>query len=234
MYAPRLTRRHVTRRAPQPARIVAVVAIATLAFSACSGERFAEEGIERAIERETGEDIEFDFGGDNGFSFESDEGSIRIGEDGSIIVEGPDGEVFTGEANDDDFTITGEDGSIVFEADNDAGSFRTESEDGSFSAGPGFPDNWPDAVPRPEGLADINHTVITGDGQMFVGLTGAAADVVEYFDAYSTVLGAAGYERSSYFEGDGLRQGLFAGPYGVNVVGEQTSSMITITVTKVP
>lgn len=213
----------------------ACAAVAALLLGACSdaGDRLTEEGIERVIENETGEDIDFDFDNDGGFTFESDEGSIRIGDDGTFIIEGEDGEVISGESNDGGFTVTDGDGTAVFNVDQDGdGGFSAQSDDGSFASGQGIPSAWPTAVPRPEGLTEVFGSVLSSDDGMFISVNGMApGDPFVYFEGYVGTLMATGYNQASYFEGDGFRQGTYDGPmYDVTVLADETSSNIGVTI----
>ncbi len=194
-------------------------------------ENLLEEGVEQAIESDTGENVEFDFDGEDGLSIETDEGSLTIDEDGSFVIEGADGEVVTGEATEDGFTVTDEDGNAVLDVDEDNGQVTAETEDGSFTSGPGMPDAWPGSIPQPDGLDDLNGSTISADGDILITASGTAPEGAgDYFDSYESSLEDAGYDRTSYFEGEGFRQGTYEGAdYTVSVFGEDESSNIAVT-----
>jgi hypothetical protein len=209
--------------------------VATIAFvlAGCgnAAENLLEEGVERAIEKDSGEDIEFDFNGDDGLTIETDEGTMTIDEDGSFVIEGEDGEMLTGEATNEGFTVTDEDETVVLDVDEDDGQVTAETEDGSFSAGPGMPDGWPSSVPQPMGLDDLNGSTISADGQTLITVSGTAPQgAAEYFDNYETALEDEGFSSTTYFESDGFRQGTYEGDeYTVSLLGDDDSSNIAVT-----
>ena len=183
--------------------LIAGVAVAALGLSACGAvaEKIAEEGAERIIEGETGEDVEIDFNGDGGISVQTEEGSVRIGEDGSFEVVGEDGEVFTGQAGEDGFTVEGEDGSAVINIDGDGENaditFSDEDSDGSYRVGEGVPAEWPSEVPAPQALSDIQHSVSNFDGEFAITIHGSSAQTASDFASqYHAQLEASGYERT--------------------------------------
>lgn len=198
-------------------------------------ENLVEEGVEQAIEADSGEDVELDFNGEDGFRIETEEGTMTVDEDGNFVIEGADGEVITGETSDDGVTVTDEDGSEVMTIDEDSGQFTVDSEDGSFTAGPGIPEAWPNNVPRPEDLDDVNGSTITGEGELLVSLAGTpSGDASDYFASYESALSDAGFERSSFFESGGVRQGAFeSDEFMVNVVTDNDNSTVAVTVTSV-
>ncbi len=218
--------------------LVAGLAAVALLSVGCGeiAENLVEEGVEKAIESDTGENVELDFDGEDGLTIETDEGSMTIDEDGSFVIEGADGEVVTGETTDDGYTVSDEDGNAVFDVDEENGVVTAETEDGSFTSGPGIPDAWPGSVPEPAGLEDINGSTITTDGQILMTATGTASQgATEYFESYAASLEDDGYERSSYFESDGVRQGSYEnGEYTINLVGDDGSSTIAITLMSAP
>ena len=115
-----------------------------------------EEGVERAVEADTGEDVEIDFDADGNFSIETEDGSFSFEEDGSFELDTEDGS-FTGRTDDDGYVINGDDG-VVVEADfdEDDGSFTLETEDGSITSG--TDDEawalWPSEITRPDYIAE--------------------------------------------------------------------------------
>lgn len=210
------------------------VAALAMLLAGCGeiAENLVEEGVEQAIEADSGEDVELDFNGDGGISIETEEGSMSIDEDGNFVIEGADGETVTGEANEDGFTVTDEDGSSVIDIDEDNGQVTAETDEGSFTAGPGMPDDWPGSVPQPSGLDDVNGSSIDADGQILITVGGTTSgDATDYFDDYTGTLEDAGFSRSSYFEQDGFRQGLYDGSdFVVSVVSDPDASSILVTV----
>lgn len=210
------------------------VAALAMLLAGCGeiAENLVEEGVEQAIEADSGEDVELDFDGEDGIRVETDEGTMTIDGDGNMVIEGADGETITAETNEDGFTVTDEDGSSVIDIDEDNGQVTAETDEGSFTAGPGMPDDWPGSVPQPSGLDDVNGSSIDADGQILITIGGTTSgDATEYFDDYTGTLEAAGFTRSSYFEQDGFRQGLYDGSdFVVSVVSDADASSILVTV----
>lgn len=215
-------------------RLVASMAAISAVATGCGdlAENLVEEGVEQAIEAESGEEFELDFNGEDGMRIETDEGTMTIDEDGNFVIEGPDGEVITGETSEDGVTVTNEDGDEVLTIDEEDGVITSETEDGSFTAGPGVPDDWPASVPTPEGLSDANGSSVTGGGEVLISVSGSPdGSAVDYFDSYESRLEGAGYARSSYFESDGIRQGTYEGSdFTVTLVGDDGSSNIAVTI----
>jgi hypothetical protein len=213
------------------------VATIALVLAGCGNttENLIEEGIEQAIEKDSGEDIELDFDRDDGLRIETDEGTMTIDEDGSFVIEGEDGEMLTGEATNEGFTVTDGDETVVLDVDENDGQVTAETEDGSLSAGPGVPDGWPSSVPRPMGLNDLNGSTISADGQTLMTVSGTAPQgAAEYFDNYEAALEGEGFSSTSYFESDGFRQGTYEGAeYTVSLVGDDDSSNIAVTLMSV-
>jgi hypothetical protein len=203
-------------------------------MTACSNA--AENGLEKLIENETGEDVQIDLNGEGGISLQTDEGSLQIGEDGSFVVQGQDGQVFTGQASDDGITVEGEDGSAVFQANGDNGGVTFQSEDGSgsVSGGPGMPAEWPAGVPVPEGLTDVNNSVIINDTDMFVSVIGKAPQGAgPYFETYGAAVEASGFNRTTFFESDGARTATYEGNgYEISLFTNNDSNDVSVTVSK--
>lgn len=227
-----------TLRSRASRRLLAGSAVVALLATGCGEllENAVEEGVEQAIEADSGEDVELDFNGEDGLRIETDEGTMTIDEDGNLVVEGADGEVITGEVTEDGYTVSDGDGEAVFDVDEEGGQVTAETEDGSFTAGPGMPDAWPSEIPQPEGLDDIAGSTITGDGQVLINVGGTASSgAIAYFESYTSSLEDAGYERTSYFESDGVRQGSYQGNgFTLNVVGDEGSSNIAVTISPTP
>lgn len=186
-----------SRRAGRP--IVFGLALAgVIAFSGCSAiaDKATEEGVERMIESSLDDelgDVDIDFGGllgDGGgdFSIRTDDGSFSFGEDGSIVIDTPEG-TFTGQADDSGISLDGDDGSVVdtvfdmvFDTDLDgsgdgSGSISFETADGEFSSQ--FGDEawsiWPSDVPRPDFDRDPWVSGTETDGVIWI-LAGGTSD----------------------------------------------------------
>ncbi|MEO1058131.1 MAG: hypothetical protein AAFY28_14565, partial [Actinomycetota bacterium] len=202
-------------------------------FAACSSA--TEEGIEQLIESQSGGDVEIDLD-DGGFSFDSDEGSFSVDEDGNFVVEGEDGEVFTGQATDDGFTVEGEDGNADFSIDGEDGDVVFESDDGSFefSEGGDIPDEWPSAVPTPENLAVTASSFFGDDTGGQSSVTGnVEGSPVEYVEAYGAALETAGFEETGVFtSGDDITATYESGEFtvAVNGLGSSGEQLVTISV----
>ncbi len=177
--------------------IVGASAALLIALGGCgkAAEKIAERGLEEAIENEGGGDVDIDLGG-GGFNIETDEGSIRVGEDGSFVIEGEDGQVITGDSD-------------------DGGGFNLQTDDGEnvFRAGDGIPDEWPSDVPRPDGLSTVQGTYSSSGGFVQITVVGTpSGTAADYLASYAASVEALGYERTSYFEGNGNTQYSFEGP----------------------
>ncbi len=162
-------------------------AILTLAAVGC-GKSPTEIGLEKIIESQTGGDVDLDLDGDGGFSIQTEDGSMTIDEDGNFAVVGRDGEVVTGSGDSE-------------------GNMTFEGEDGSFtmSQGSDIPDEWPSAVPVPEGLAVTSSSVMGNDANgSAITLAGTADDGEAFASDYSAALEAAGFESESEFSSDGM------------------------------
>lgn len=200
---------------------VGAVAIATTGCGRLI-EKATEEGIERAIEADSGEDVEIDFD-DGQIRVESSEGDITFSADeNGVNIEGTDadGNDFSVDADESGLEAQGGDGSsldidedgtfvatdetgevITGEVDEDGG-FRVEGSDGEavFSSSEGIPDEWPNDVPEPEGLADVTGTYFAGDGALSIIVTGTASGGFrDEFDRYTDELVDAGFEEESSF-----------------------------------
>jgi len=178
----RTGRRHLT---------IAAAAIAAISFSSCSSlieratEKVVEEGAERAIEADTGENVELDFDADSGsISFETEDGSFTVdGEDGTFVLETEDG-TFEGSGDENGFEVTNENGETIvdadFDADRDPDSAQIEitTDDGSFVAGNGDGawELWPSEIARPDLHGDVTVTGQTFDGGGLWLLAGGDVD----------------------------------------------------------
>ncbi len=59
-------------------------------------EQIVEEGVERAVEADTGENVEVDFDSDGTFSIETDDGGLSVDENGSFELETENGSITAG------------------------------------------------------------------------------------------------------------------------------------------
>jgi len=196
-------------------------------------ENLLEEGVEKAIENDSGEDVELDFNGEDGIRIETDEGTMTIDGEGNMVIVGEDGETITAQATEDGVTVTDGDGEEVLNIDDDNGQVTTESGEDSFTAGPGMPEQWPNAVPKPAGLEDVSGTTIVSNGNISISITGTSpGDAEGYFDEFASTLEDAGFTRSTFFEGEGIRQGTYEGTdYTVSVFADGSTSTMGVTIT---
>jgi hypothetical protein len=180
--------------------IVAMTTTLTIVGAACSSA--SEEGIERLIEANSGEDVEIDFDGDNGFALETEDGSFKVDADGNFVVEGPDGEVVTGAADGDgNFTVEGPDGEVLTASEDDGG-FTIEGDDGSFSVNSDgeIPSEWPSGVPTPDSFTPSSSSVIDSPDGAIITLSGSSGQSGEDFvGSYGAALEAAGFESLGNF-----------------------------------
>lgn len=166
---------------------LSVAATACLTFSSCGGiaEKITEEGAERLIEAESGEDVELDFdSGDGSFSLETESGGFSLDEDGNFVVTDEDGSVFTGSASGD--------GEILVEGENGEGAFRVVTD---------IPDEWPSNIPRPEGLTIEGGSYITADGETMMAVIGSpSGSAIDYTQSYLATVAAAGFTETGSFD----------------------------------
>lgn len=121
-------------------KYLALVAVAGLSAASCGkivdsvAERAVEEGIEQAIEADSGEHVDIDL-------------STK---DGKISITGEDGEEIEFDANEKDGTLTitetddeGNEQTINVTSEGEDGNVTIETDDGSFYAGEELPDDWP-------------------------------------------------------------------------------------------
>lgn len=189
-------------------KIAAAVA-ACLAFSACGAiaEKITEEGAERIIEAETGEDVELDFdNGDGSFSVQTEDGSFSLNEDGDFVVTGEDGEVFTGSADDDGLVVLDEDGNSVVDVsgDGETGEITMQGEDGEsvFRMVTEIPAEWPSEVPRPEGLTIESGSFVSADGETVMTVLGVPGGdgAIRYVEAYTAALESSSMIETGRFD----------------------------------
>ncbi len=125
---------------------------------------------------------------ENGLDVDSENGtSLDIDDDGTFVATDENGEVFSGEADDNGgFTVEGSDGEAVF------------------ATSEGIPEQWPSDVPEPEGLSDVTGTYFAQGAELSIVVTGTSTgDVREVFDQYTDRLEDAGFdEESTFTQGD--------------------------------
>ena len=189
--------------------------VAGITFLAGCGDS-AENGIEEAIERQSGGDVDVDLDSDGGFSIQTEDGSMTIDEDGNFVITDDNGETITGQAGADD------------------GEFNVESDDGSFSAGATteLPDDWPTAIPEPDGLAVSGASVIGSDTERVITVSGSV-DGDGFVDSYGTALESAGFTQDSTFEsGDTVNRVYSNGDWNVGIVffGDASEDQVTVTI----
>lgn len=153
--------------------VAAAGALLTLGLASCGW--IAEEAIEQAIESESGEDIEIDFDGD----------------DGSLSIQGENGESF----------------SMDLEEDGERSTISGTDEDGNtfeMSSGQGAPDDWPDEVPLPSGNI-MSSTAMTQNDERLFSIVLEVDDASAAHDDYQAQLEDAGFSTvsTSTFESDG-------------------------------
>jgi hypothetical protein len=203
-----------TRTGARPVVLGAAV-VAGITFLAGCGDS-AENGIEAAIERQSGGDVDVDLDSDGGFSIQTEDGSMTIDEDGNFVITDDNGETITGQAGADD------------------GEFNVESDDGSFSAGATteLPDDWPAAIPEPDGLAVSGASVIGSDTERVITVSGSV-DGDGFVDSYGTALESAGFTQDSTFEsGDTVNRVYSNGDWNVGIVffGDASEDQVTVTI----
>ncbi len=217
---------------------IAAAAIAALTFSSCSSlveratEKVVEEGIEQAIEADSGEDVELDFNADDGtFRIETEDGSFSVdGDEGTFVLETEDG-TFEGSGDENGFEVTDENGTTVIDADFDEsgdGSIEIETEDGTFSAGEGDWGQWPDVVARPDFAGPPVISVLAQDGEVFAFATGeVTSDPQSAVDDYVATL--SGFDVDQTGTSQGFAQtSLSNGEFRVDVSSTQNTLSVTV------
>jgi hypothetical protein len=199
----------------QRGRRVAAFVVGTILIASACGNA-SESGIEKLIEEQSGGDVDVDLDSDGGFSVQTEDGSMTIDENGNFVVTDENGETITGQANDDE------------------GGFSVESEDGEFTTGATteLPDEWPQDVPEPDGLAISSATVIGGGEALSVTVSGTV-EGSEFVDSYGSALESTGFPQESTFESGDMINRTFVGEawtIGISFVGDGTDDQVTVTV----
>lgn len=159
-----------------------------LSMSACGAiaERITEEGAERVIEAETGENVELNINGDGGISLQSDEGGFSLNEDGEFVITDADGSVFSGSA--------GADGQVTLQGEDGESFYRVVTE---------IPVEWPNSVPRPDGLGIDTGSFVKAEGETLMTLLGSPnGSAIDFTNAYGAALGAAGFTETGRFDSE--------------------------------
>lgn len=180
-------------------------------------EVFGALGLEELIEQGAGGDVDIEVGED-GISIESEDGTFSIDEDGSFSVTDEDGEETTGDVN----------------IDAEGGEFSIEGEDGDvqFNSGSEFPDDWPDDIPRPDGVTvQSAMTFSEGEGTSIV-LTGTIDDdPEEWAGVYGSQLEDAGLSQDSTFNSGGDVTAFYTNEsWNVAVIAASIGSDTTVSV----
>ena len=182
---------------------------ACLAFSACGAiaEKITEEGAERIIEAESGENVELDFDSDGGsFSIETEEGGFSFDDDGTFVVTDGDGSVFTGSANDDGLVVTDADGDPVLnvDADGEGGEISIQGDDGDnvYRIDTEIPAEWPSEIPRPDDLVVEAGSYIAAEGDAVITVVGipTSGTAAEYADSYLGSVSSSGFTETGRFD----------------------------------
>lgn len=169
-------------------------------------EKVTEEGVERIIEAESGENVELDFdSGDGSFSIETEEGGFSFDEDGNFVVTDQDGSVFSGSADNDGLVVYDEDGDPVLNVDGDAegGELTVLGDDGEsvYRVDTSIPAEWPNEILRPEGL-DVEAGIFAqGNGDTVITVVGEpSGSAADFAATYGDSIAAAGFDESSRFD----------------------------------
>lgn len=189
--------------------LLAATPIAVLGLTSCGkiAETVLEEGIEQAIEQDSGEEIELDFdAGDGEFSIRGENGeelSINVdGDDGEIDITATDGEGedlnINVEQGEEGVVITGNDGGdadVTLTQDGEGVSITGTDGDGEaldINTGAEIPDDWPKELPIPEGQVTNGASVVEGGGQVFTLVT-SVDDPTGAHDSYVDQLESKGW-----------------------------------------
>lgn len=124
-------------------------------------------------------------------------------------------------------------GDIDIDIDADDGDVDIETDDGSFSvnAGTGIPDEWPNEVPRPDGLDDVSSSVTAAGDDLVISLTGQADD--DFVEDYAASLEASGFEQTATSQGAGstirtFEAGLYTVALTSSPVGDQNQATVSV------
>ena len=197
-----------TRRPGGRAALVAACIVGSFAFSACGAiaQKVTEEGAERIIESNTGEDVELDFDGDGSFSVQTEDGSFAVDENGDFVVTDGEGEVYTGSADEGGIVVNDGSGGQVLSIDaDDNGEIRMQSEEGEavYNIGAEIPEGWPAGVPQPRDLEIESSSMMGTADEFMITLTGRPdGDAIAAADTYGAQLTAAGFTEAGAYSGE--------------------------------
>lgn len=223
-------------------RVSAAIA-ACFAFTACGAiaEKVTEEGAERILEAESGENIELDFDSDDGsFSIETEDGGFSLDDDGTFVVTDGDGSVFTGSASDDGIAVVDDNGDPVLNVagNGDGGEISIQGDDGEavYRLDTEIPAEWPSAVPLPDGLDIEGGTYIASDGEQVITVVGTpAGSAVEYTDSWLSSVTSSGFTETGRFDqsadGTATAQRTYENNFwtiNINGYDDTESSVVTI------
>jgi hypothetical protein len=124
-------------------------------------------------------------------------------------------------------------GDVDVEVDDDGG-VAIQTEDGSFSSGTTteLPEEWPEDIPEPDGLAITGATVIGTEGEQAITVVGNV-DGEDFVDSYAGALESAGFNEDSTFTSDGTINNVYSNDqWTVSVLyaGEQSENQVTVSV----
>lgn len=159
---------------------ITAVAGLTLLATGC-GKSPSEFVAERVIEQQTDGEVDVDFN-DGGIDVQTADGEFSVDEDGSFTVTDGNGETVVGVGDSD-------------------GNFTVDGDDGSFTMSQGgeIPAEWPEEIPRPEGVTVAGSSVVdTGDGTG-ITLAGTPAEADSFLADYGATLEAAGLSQMSEY-----------------------------------
>lgn len=205
-----------------------LLVVAALPLAGCG----PEDLIERAVERETGEDVDLDIS--NGeFSIRTNDGEINMStdEDGNVqIIGNADGEEFNVNASADG-NVTGDTPHGTFNVTADDSTLNADTDDGSMQLGSQIPDDFPASIPLPDDLV-VESGVTYTEGQsttwQIVGTTSGEDQVVNDLRA---ALRDAGYTETQTFEQAGTyQQATYDGEYTVNLVAAIADGTVSLTI----
>lgn len=178
------------------------------------GELFDADGLEELIEESTDGEVDVEFG-DDGISVETEDGSFSIDEDGDFTVTDEDGQTTTGDVDigGGDLSIEGDDGDV---------QFNTGSE---------FPEDWPDEVPRPEGIEVATSMSLSESGGTSIVVTGTVdGDVAEWAAAFGGELEDAGFSEESSFEAAGAVTASYVDDaWNIGVIAAEANVSVSVT-----
>lgn len=187
-----------------------------------------------SVQTEDGE-FSIDLHEDGGFTFDSDQGSgsFSVGGDGGGDFsfegqdgqDGEDGSIQIDSEENGGFTVSDDNGETVVGEVGDDGGFTITGEDGesTFESGVGIPEQWPNDIPRPEGLTDVNGTFVAEGGQTNIVASGTpSGDGETALADFVAALVDAGFTETSSFSQEGAGASVTLDRDGVTVSASLT------------